>query len=185
MGRNRCGLFTSLGRHRTGLRVYPRSYSFLAKPSEHGANCRPSQECQRVSVQAFPILGQAATAIEPTDGPFNHPPLGQDDEFADIRALDDLDVDLAANLLQFLPELWSLVAAVGVEFQQGGVSTEQRAHQQDAAVAVLNTSRMDDGLQQETLGIDEDVALLALDLLASVKAGRVDRDPPFSALLTL
>ena len=48
---------------------------------------------------------------------------------------------------------------------------------------------MDNGLHQETSGIDEDVALLALDLFASVKvgvkAGRVDGDRPFSALLTL
>jgi len=167
------------------LRVYPGTYSFLAKPSEHGTNCGPSQERQRVSVQAFPVLGQAATVIEPANGPFDHPPFGQDDEFGDIRPLDDLDIDLAANLLQFLPELRSLVAAVGVEFQQGRVPAEQRAHQQDAAVAVLNTGRMDNGLHQETLGIDEDVTLLALDLLAGVKARRVDGDPPFSALLTL
>ena len=167
------------------LRVYPRSYSFLAKPPEHGANCGPSEECQRVSVQAFPVLGQTATAIEPADGPFDHPPFGQDNEFGDIGTLDDLDIDLAANLLQFPPELRSLIAAVGVKFQQGRLPAEQRAHQQDATVAVLNTSRMDNGLHQETLGIDEDVTLLALDLLAGVKARRVDGDPPFSALLTL
>jgi len=41
---------------------------------------------------------------------------------------------------------------------------------------------MDNGLHQETLGIDEDVTLLALDLPAGVKAGRVAGDPPFSAL---
>jgi len=153
--------------------------------------------CQRVSVQAFPILGQAA-AIEPADGPLALPPdarqwfackpregLGQDNAFGNIRPLDDLDVDLASHLLHTLLDLRSLVAAVGVEFQQGRVSTEQRAHQPDAAVAVLNTSRMDNGLHQEAFGIDEDVALLTLDLLASVKAGRVDEDPPFSALLTL
>lgn len=44
---------------------------------------------------------------------------------------------------------------------------------------------MDNGLHQEALGIDEDVALLALDLFASVKTRRVNQDPPFSALLTL
>ena len=73
----------------------------MAKPSEYGANCGPSEKCQRVSVQAFPVLGRTATAIEPADCPLDHPPFGQDDEFANIRALDDLDIDLAANLLQF------------------------------------------------------------------------------------
>ena len=44
---------------------------------------------------------------------------------------------------------------------------------------------MDDGVDQQALRIDQDVTLLALDLLPSVVAMRVDRDPPFSALLTL
>ena len=40
-------------------------------------------------------------------------------------------------------------------------------------------------LHQQALGVDQDVTLLALDLLAGIKARRVDRAPPFSALLTL
>jgi hypothetical protein len=43
---------------------------------------------------------------------------------------------------------------------------------------------MDDGLHQEALRVDEDMAFLAFDLLASIEAVRV-REPPFSALLTL
>ena len=78
-----------------------------------------------------------------------------------------------------------LVAAVGVELQQKREQAEQRAHQQHATVAVLDVGRVDDGVQQQALGVYQDMALLALDLLARIKAGRVDRDPPFSALLTL
>ena len=44
---------------------------------------------------------------------------------------------------------------------------------------------MHDGVQQQTLGIYKDMALLALDLLAAIVAMRVNREPPFSALLTL
>jgi hypothetical protein len=44
---------------------------------------------------------------------------------------------------------------------------------------------MDDGAHQQALRIDQDVALLAVDLLASVVARRVDAAPPFSAPLTL
>jgi hypothetical protein len=40
-------------------------------------------------------------------------------------------------------------------------------------------------VQHETLGIYEQMPLLALDLLARVVAVRVNRRPPFSALLTL
>jgi hypothetical protein len=44
---------------------------------------------------------------------------------------------------------------------------------------------MHDGVHQQALRIDKDVPLLALDLLATVKARRIDPTPPFSALLTL
>ena len=52
------------------------------------------------------------------------------------------------------------------------------------AVAVLDVRRMDDGLHQQTLGIDQDVPLFALDFLPGIVTSSV-REPPFSALLTL
>ena len=42
-----------------------------------------------------------------------------------------------------------------------------------------------DGVQQQTLRVYQDVALLALDLLARVIPGRIDAGPPFSVLFTL
>jgi hypothetical protein len=44
---------------------------------------------------------------------------------------------------------------------------------------------MNNGMEQKTERIYRDMALLALDLLATIIARRVNRDPPFSALLTL
>jgi hypothetical protein len=44
---------------------------------------------------------------------------------------------------------------------------------------------MHDGLHQQALRIDEDVPLLAFDLLAAIEARRINPAPPFSALLTL
>ncbi len=78
-----------------------------------------------------------------------------------------------------------LVAAVGVQLQQEGIEAEQRRKQQHAAVAILDVGGMDDGAHQQALRIDQNVALLALDLLARVIAGRIDARPPFSALFTL
>jgi len=40
-------------------------------------------------------------------------------------------------------------------------------------------------MHQQALRIDENVPLLALDLLSRVVARRINRSPPFSALLTL
>jgi hypothetical protein len=45
-------------------------------------------------------------------------------------------------------ELRPLIAAVGVEFQQERKHTEYRAHQQHAAVSILDVGCMDDGVQQ-------------------------------------
>ena len=44
---------------------------------------------------------------------------------------------------------------------------------------------MDQGEQQKTLRVDRDMALLAFDFLACIIAWRINRGPPFSALLTL
>lgn len=44
---------------------------------------------------------------------------------------------------------------------------------------------MDHGAQQEAQRVDQDVALLAFDLLARVVPLRVDAGAPFSALLML
>jgi hypothetical protein len=43
---------------------------------------------------------------------------------------------------------------------------------------------MNDGVEQQTQRIYENVALLALDLLARIVAMRIDAGPPFSALFT-
>jgi hypothetical protein len=44
---------------------------------------------------------------------------------------------------------------------------------------------MNQGVQDQALGVDQDMALLAFDLLVGIVAVRVDLAPPFSALLTL
>ena len=102
-----------------------------------------------------------------------------------VGALDDLEVHLAARGAQPGLEVRPLIPAVGIELQQEGVEAEQRAHQQHATIAVLDVAGMDDRLHQQALGVDQDMALLAFDLLARVVARRVDAGPPFSAPFTL
>jgi len=62
---------------------------------------------------------------------------------------------------------------------------KQGRHQHGATVAILNVGAMHDGVHQQALRVDENVPLLALDLLARIVAVRVDARPPFSALFTL
>src|SRR5271157_351386 len=167
------------------LRVHPRSSAALTKLSGHQPDGCPAQEGKTVSVQTLPVLGQAAAPVEPADRPFDDPAFGQHHELAGVGPFDDLDVDLLASPLHAVPELRPLVAAIGVELQQKREQTEQRAHQQQAAVAILHVRRVDDRVQQQALRVYQDVAFLALDLLAGVIAVRIDRNPAFSALFTL
>ena len=50
---------------------------------------------------------------------------------------------------QCVCELPPLIAAVGEEFLQKRVCTEQARHDENAAVAILNIGRMNDGMEQE------------------------------------
>ena len=92
---------------------------------------------------------------------------------------------MPADARHALLEFRSLVAAIGIELQEEREQAEHRAHQQHAAIAILKVGGMDDSAQKQTLGIYQNMALLAFDLLAGIVARRVDRAPPFSALLTL
>jgi hypothetical protein len=44
---------------------------------------------------------------------------------------------------------------------------------------------VDDGVHQQALRIDKDMALFAFDFLPRVATARIDAAPPFSALFTL
>ena len=89
------------------------------------------------------------------------------------------------NFAQSFSELRALIAAISVEFQEEGIQAKQAGHHQYAAITVLQGGRMDDGVQNQTLCIYKEMALLAFDLFARVEAVGIDAAPPFSALFTL
>src|SRR5580692_11905447 len=72
------------------------------------------------------------------------------------------------------------VGAIGEQFCEKRKLTEQRGQQPDAAVAILNTSGMNDCVQQQALHV-----VLAFDQLACIEPVRINAGPPFSALFTL
>ena len=78
-----------------------------------------------------------------------------------------------------------LIGGVGKQLLEEWKQTFHRRQQQDAAIAVLNAGGMNDGMEQQTQRIYQNMALLALDLLARIIAMRIDAGPPFSALFTL
>ena len=77
------------------------------------------------------------------------------------------------------------ISTVSKQLAQEGGLPEQGGQQQHAAIPVLHVSGGDQGVQQQSQLVDQDVAFLALDQFAGVEAMWIDRCPPFSALFTL
>src|SRR5256884_9500235 len=101
--------------------------------------------------------------------PLNDPALGQHHEsFGLIRALDDLRSQVRQDFFERVVELAPLIAGVSEQRLQERIHPEQGRKQQDAAVAILDVSGMNDGVEQQTQRIYQNVALLALDLFARI-----------------
>ena len=102
-----------------------------------------------------------------------------------VGAFDDFDVELGQDFANGLVEERALVGAVGEQLLQKRKQAKERGQQKNSSVAILNIGGMHDGMQQQSLGVDENVSLLALDQLACVEPRWIDVRPPFSALFTL
>jgi hypothetical protein len=168
------------------LRVRPESLDRIAELAQHKTDGGEAKKRESVSVEIFPIFGEATTAVEPGDGAFDDPAFGQNDEaFGLVRALDDFGFQLRQDLRQRAVKDASRIGAVGKQLFKKWIDAEERGQQQDAAVAILNIGGMHDRVQQQTQRVYKNVPLLAFDLLSRIVTGRVDTRPPFSALFTL
>lgn len=130
------------------------------------------------------IFSEATALADPGEGTFDDPALGQDDEAVQLGAFDDFQFPRPGpgdNLRHPRP----LVAAVGIDAFDDGEGAPCLAEHGGGSIAVLNIGGVDDDAQEEAEGIDEDVALAVLDLLARIEARRIDRGPPFTAPLAL
>jgi len=77
-----------------------------------------------------------------------------------------------------------LMSTVNAERLQKG-KAEQCRHNENASIAILNVGRINDGVKQEAYCVDQNVPLLALDLLARIVPVRINAGPRFCALFTL
>jgi hypothetical protein len=144
------------------------------------------QECQRFSIEVLPVLGKPAAPIEPSEGALDGPAFGQDHKSLGlIGTLDDFNFQIREHARQSLVEFGSLIAAIGEQLFQERKHSEQVRHDQNAAIAILNIGRMDDGMKQQAQCVYKNMPLLTLDFFARIIAVRIDAGPPFSALLTL
>jgi len=130
-------------------------------------------------VAVFPILGEAATSIEPADGALDDPALRLDDKALRVVATpDDLGHEVGHDICDAVGEDRPDIGAVREQLAQKGELSEQSGQQQHAAIAVLHVGGGNQGVQQQPEPVDQDVAFLALDQLAGVEAMRIDRRPP-------
>ena len=127
---------------------------------------------------AFEVTRQTAVAADPGEGPLDDPSFGQHDKTVRVAAFDDRDRP-ATGVGNNLGHLGSLIAGIGEDARDEGKRAACRAQQFAGAVAILHVGGMDHDAQQETERIDEDMALAARDLLARIKALRVERRAPF------
>ena len=102
-----------------------------------------------------------------------------------IGSPDDFGFETRQNFGQRALKDRSCISAIANQLCEKRELAEQCGQQRDAPVTILDIGGMNMGVQQETLCIDQDVPLLALDQFPRVEAGRIDAGPPFSALFTL
>ena len=144
------------------------------------------KEGKCVVVAVLPILGEAATSIEPADGTLDNPALRLDDKtFGVIASPDDLGHEVGHYIGDPVGEDRTGIRAVGKQLAQEGEPSEQRGQQEDTTVAVLDIGGCHQRVQHQAQRVDQDMALLSLDQLAGIEAMRVDARAPFSALFTL
>jgi hypothetical protein len=168
------------------LSVCPETLSGITKLSQHEADGGEAQEGKPLAIEVLPILGQPATPVEPRNRALNNPPLGHHYKaLGGVRALDNGEFKPRPDLAQRRAKGRPLIGPVGKQLLQERILLEQDRQQQNAPVAILNVGRMNEGLEQQTQRVYENMALLALDLLARIIAMRINAGPPFSALFTL
>ena len=108
------------------------------------------QERERLAIEVLPILGEPSAAIEPSKSALDDPAFGQDNKsFCVTGPPDDCDAQMRASASESAGELWALVSGVGEQHLQERIHSKQGRHDENAAIAILNIGRMNDGVEQE------------------------------------
>ena len=113
---------------------------------------------------ASTLLYRSADDFENRRGPYSYGRRGTPTSEAFEKAIVDLEGPACAGAL-LMP---SGLSAISTAF-----------------LAILNAGGMNDGVQQQTHRVYENMAFLTLDLFPRIIAMRIDAGPPFSALFTL
>jgi hypothetical protein len=150
----------------------------LDQPPEHQSDHGEAEIGNRKPCSVFVVLGQPAVPSDPTECALDDLPFWQHDEAVQVCSFDDL------NLLR--PECpdrsgrgRALITPIGEDALDKGEQPAHRLQYQQAAVSVLHVCGMNNHVQHQAERIDEDVTLLAFDLLTCIVANRIETGPLF------
>ena len=125
-----------------------------------------------------------SAAREPGEGALDDPASRQDGEaLLAIGAFDDLYGDRAGRA-ERTGELGAGIGLIGEQMGEPGKQPARITHESGHPVAILDVGRTDGDGKHQPAGVDDEVALDALDLLGRVEACRIAVRPPFSAAFT-
>jgi len=152
---------------------------WAGQASEHDSDHGKADEGGHGARVALEVARQASIAADPGEGSLDDPAFGQDDELVQFVSFDDLD-DPGSRPSGALRHAWTLIAGIGKDaLDEREEAARALVENELRAVAILHVSRVDNNGQQEAERIDEDVTLATRDLLARIKALRVERRAPF------
>jgi hypothetical protein len=153
--------------------------SWPGQASEHDADHGEADERSSASGVSLEVAHEASIAADPCQRAFDNPALGQDNEIVQFGALDDFDHPTAAAGSSFC-HARSLISGIGKDaLDEREEAARSLIENQPRAVAVLHVGRMNDDVQEQAERIDEDVPFAARNLLARIKALRVECRAPF------
>jgi len=171
----------------------------LSQAPEHDADHSNVDPGFLTAREQFIVFGESAPRRKPGEGaldnpavrkhmktarsdplPINHGVLwGPDASQATPGMCDDLDLP-ADRRLDPLAEAFLVVAAISPDQLEPREAPLERRKQELAAAVVLDVGFMDEHVQDQPVGINQQVAFATLDLLAPIVAA----SPPFCVVFT-
>jgi hypothetical protein len=116
---------------------------------------------------------------DPGERSLDDPAFGEHDEAMQFIAPDDLKFP-GAGLGDGGRGLRPLVSGISEDtLDEGEESARALIEDEQSAVAILHSGRVDDDVQQQAGRVDQDMPFAAGDLLGRIKALRVKRGAPF------
>ena len=170
--------------------------AIVSQTSHHNANHGQVDPGFFTAGEQFVVLGQAAPGGEPSKRSLHHPSTRKDMEafgadllpvhFRPFRGpgssqatpgmLDNLDLPAQCRL-DPLNKAAFAVAAIGPDQLEPRQTCSQRPEQIFATIVILQTRLMHQQVDKQAVGIYQDMALTAFDLLAAIVAA----PPPFGS----